>query len=321
MENISDDHAVAWYRDSGRGGGLSLFPSMTIGKRFEVRDFLGRGGCGCIVQARDMQTGRDVALKIYSGNMDKRGGLELFRHEFEILRQNRDGGHIPMLPHVYGDMMSYGTNLRPCFAMELLESFDENEIAEIAEADLDRWVEDFMLKMCDTVRALHGHRIFHRDIKLDNIMARKTVRDGVKEFEPILVDFGIAYDVQDKDILANYLDCTGTPGDAACEQFGGQEQFDKLEVAVAIDIYALGNLIEDCLGARVAISEEMRGKRISSRNARMNPPIPPHWLYVESVCRARKWWDRYPSVEALREAILHRRERCEDWIRRNGIAE
>lgn len=96
----------------------------------------------------------------------------------------------------------------------------------------------------------------------------------------------------------------------------------KLEdVAAAIDIYALGNLIEDCLGARVAISEEMRGKRISSRNARMNPPIPPHGLYVESVCRARKWWDRYPSVEALREAIFHRRERCEDWIRRNGIAE
>lgn len=96
----------------------------------------------------------------------------------------------------------------------------------------------------------------------------------------------------------------------------------KLEdVAAAIDIYALGNLIEDCLGARVAISEEMRGKRISSRNARMNPPIPPHGLYVESVCRARKWWDLYPSVEALREAILHRRVRCEDWIRRNGIAE
>ena len=79
--------------------------------------------------------------------------------------------------------------------------------------DLDRKaVVSLMEGMLRGVHYLHSKGIFHRDIKLDNIMLR---RDG-NSYRPVIIDLGMAHYTEN----SNYLfDKCGSPGYIAPEVF------------------------------------------------------------------------------------------------------
>lgn len=76
---------------------------------------------------------------------------------------------------------------------------------------------------------IHKYRVMHRDIKPENIMLR-----GKTGLEPVIVDFGLAADVDSEDYI--YKRC-GTPGYVAPE-ITTYKQGDKL--TPECDVFSAG---------------------------------------------------------------------------------
>jgi len=100
-------------------------------------------------------------------------------------------------------------------------------------------VKEFMRGLCRGLKELHSHNIMHRDIKPDNLMLRD---DGT--MEPVIVDFGLAADVNSDDYI--FYRC-GTPGYVAPEVITlarGQK------IAPTCDIFSAGAIFHILLMAR-----------------------------------------------------------------------
>jgi len=88
-------------------------------------------------------------------------------------------------------------------------------------------------RIAHSLVSIHGAGLAFADIKPENIL----LRDG---FEPILIDFGAAREIQD-----SHSPILLTPGYAAPEQHAGQPP------TAASDIYALALVLEELAGPRV----------------------------------------------------------------------
>lgn len=54
---------------------------------------------------------------------------------------------------------------------------------------------EIMAQLFNAVRYMHSFRIIHRDIKLENIVLVKKVKDDEETLEIKLIDFGISADL------------------------------------------------------------------------------------------------------------------------------
>jgi serine/threonine protein kinase len=97
----------------------------------------------------------------------------------------------------------------------IVQEYYEKSLSKVlmGPGDLDRKaVVSLMEGMLQGVHYLHSKGIFHRDIKLDNIMLR---RDG-NTYRPVIIDLGMAHYTEN----TNYLfDKCGSPGYIAPEVF------------------------------------------------------------------------------------------------------
>ena len=59
-----------------------------------------------------------------------------------------------------------------------------------------RDIKQFMIVLIKGLKELHGKRVMHRDIKPENIMLRSD-----HGLEPVIVDFGLAVNVDSDDYL------------------------------------------------------------------------------------------------------------------------
>lgn len=199
-----------------------LTPGVTI-EGWRVTGLLGRGGNGEVY--RVVRGGEAAALKIRTKDGD--AAQVRFAEEVRFLHDNL----LPQFPRFIAAGEFEG---REFVVMELLEPIDlpRNE-AEIA---------DYMLALCDCVRALHLAGVVHRDIKPRNVLRRQD--GGI-----VLIDFGLATDPSkavlprgDVSVIEGRAVGVGTPGYAAPEQLTGGL------VSSAADIHALGCLANAAFG-------------------------------------------------------------------------
>lgn len=188
---------------------------------YEIEGVLGRGGTGEIYRARNLISGRIVAVKAlnrrFSGNDDYIG---LMRRE-EQLRDviddavvrytecsRSDGGHVFLvMDHIEGPSLAQAMEAGRIEARDLL--IVAHRVAE-------------------GLRAAHRHGIVHRDLSPDNII----LRGGAPE-RATIIDFGIAKDLSAgaQTIVGN--DFAGKYEYAAPEQIDGRAE-------PRSDLYALG---------------------------------------------------------------------------------
>jgi len=316
-------------------GGPNLPPPS--GMRYDQFVFHDAGGLGVVYKARDIELGRQVALKRLNtkvgGNAENR---RRFLREAEVTARLEHPGIVP----VYGLVRDAGG--QPCYAMRFIKGESLNTAIQQFHTKRDgragshmssgeevlefRKLLNHFVTACNTIAYAHSRGVVHRDIKPANIMLGPYG-------ETLVVDWGLAKvmgkgessDVNhagDHDIplletqLASHTpdDLTraghsmGTPAFMSPEQAAGRLE----SIGPASDIYSLGATLYCVLTGKSPFSESDRAVILQKvLKSEFTPPtsrnrnVP---AALEAICvkaMAFKPEHRYTSAEALAEDIEH----------------
>jgi TPR repeat protein len=236
------------------------------------------------MRARDQRTGREVALKLVMGALD-RTRRERFQREAEVTGALSHPGIVRV--HTAG----IGPGERPYIAYELVDG-----------AGLDRVLEDAprgrrLELVRDVARALghaHARGIVHRDVKPENVLVDREGRVRV-------ADFGLAA-ASDLERLTRSGTIVGTPSYMAPEQITGE----RGAVGPWSDVWSLGVLLYLALTDALPFAAEnlvTLSMQIATKDPEaprsVDPTIPRD---VEAVCLkalSRAPATRYQDGEAL----------------------
>jgi serine/threonine-protein kinase len=140
-------------------------PEQT-GDRYQLSGEIARGGMGAVLRGRDVDLGRDLAVKVLLEKYADRPDIaRRFIEEAQIGGQLQHPGVVP----VY-DIGRFGS--RPFFTMKLVKG--QTLAALLAErsdpaADRPRLL-DIALKVAQTLAYAHAKGVIHRDLKPANVM-------------------------------------------------------------------------------------------------------------------------------------------------------
>ncbi len=136
------------------------------GERYQLAGEIARGGMGAVLRGRDVELGRELAVKVLLEKyVDRPDIARRFIEEAQIGGQLQHPGVVP----VY-DIGSFGE--RPFFTMKLVKGRTLASIlGERAEPDQDRpRLLAIALQVAQTLAYAHAKGVIHRDLKPANIM-------------------------------------------------------------------------------------------------------------------------------------------------------
>ncbi len=147
--------------------GADTVPSDRTLDHYDIAGEIGRGGVGVIFKARDVDLGRDVAIKLLREDMSGRVELaQRFVEEAQISGQLQHPGIAPLYE------LGVHPDGRPYFAMKLIKGRtlagllnDRHDIAK----GRHRFIQIFE-KICQAMAYVHSRGVIHRDIKPSNVM-------------------------------------------------------------------------------------------------------------------------------------------------------
>ncbi|HEY6178169.1 MAG TPA: protein kinase [Kofleriaceae bacterium] len=211
---------------------------MAIGRgsilegRFQIEEMIGAGGMGIVARARDLHSGRDIAVKILHNVNPSIHEQERFAREARVLSTLHHPG---IVSYVARGQTPQGEHF---LVMEWLTGEDLQQRLQRQHLT----VSESLALVRGVARALHevhDHGLIHRDLKPSNLFLRD--RDVAKV---TLIDFGIArQDIRLHDQpLTKTGQVVGTLEYMAPEQARGQQ-----DLAPSADIFALGCILFTCL--------------------------------------------------------------------------
>lgn len=303
---------------------------VTGASRYEVTGTIGVGGMGRVLEARDRQFGRVVAIKETLDGLQSAAGLKRFVQE-SLVTANLEH---PGIPSVYERGVREG---RPYYAMRKLSGRTLTEALADARLLADRLrLLPVLIHVAHTVGFAHERGVVHRDLKPDNVI---VARHG----ETAVLDWGIAkvrglasldagrlaadglvegIDGAARTVQGSVL---GTPAYMAPEQARGQND----RVDERTDVFALGAMLYELLSGSAPYAGPT-GLAVLSRAIEAN------WERLSSVARgapaglvaicekamAADPADRYPNAarfaEALEEfqtgAVVGEESRAVKWL-------
>jgi serine/threonine protein kinase/tetratricopeptide (TPR) repeat protein len=203
-----------------------------VAGRFVIERATGHGGMGTVFCARDLHTGKLVALKLLHSGAAQPYERERFTREAELLADLRHPGIVGHVAHGHTE------GGQPFLAMEWLDGEDLAD--RLARQKLS--VKESMILVRRTAEALavaHQHGVIHRDLKPSNLF----LRDGRVE-RVTLLDFGIARQARRVSLatLTKTGSVVGTPAYMAPEQARGER-----EITASADVFSLGCVLFECL--------------------------------------------------------------------------
>jgi hypothetical protein len=225
------------------GGVADLDTELTagdaVGEQFEIVRLLGRGGMGEVYEARDLDLGRRVAIKIIRrrDGVGDTGEVELFRRDATATARLQH----PNIVTLYGVGIASGNadQSLPYMVLELLRGQPLDE--RLREGALSEY--DAVTTARQVLVALeHAHAagVIHRDLKAANVFVQD---DGLVK----VLDFGIALMNETEEAAAGpdhdigtAPTAAGTPAYMAPEQWTGAAQDARTDVwAVGIVLYEM----------------------------------------------------------------------------------
>ncbi len=142
-------------------------PSTATDSRYQLHGEIARGGMGLVLKGRDVDLGRDLAIKVLlDRHKDNPEHIERFVEEAQIGGQLQHPGIAPVYE------LGQFADERPFFTMKLVKG--ETLAAILAkrtstQRDLTRLIGIFE-QVCQTMAYAHSKGVIHRDLKPANIM-------------------------------------------------------------------------------------------------------------------------------------------------------
>ena len=201
--------------------------------RYTITKELGRGGMGVVYVAKQKYLDREVAIKVLRSEMSQ-DGSNIKRFMLEAKAASGLASPHTVTIHDFG-VTAEGLMY---FVMEKMKGEGLAELVEkVGALPTERAVE-IVVQTCVSLAEAHEHKIWHRDIKPDNIFVTEgeSGKDHVK-----VLDFGIAkLGSATTNITAAGMIC-GTPAYLSPEQAQG------VDVDGRTDIYSLGVVLYELL--------------------------------------------------------------------------
>jgi WD40 repeat protein len=259
---------------------------------YEVLELVGRGGMGLVYRARDTRLDRLVALKVLlagagAGDED----LARFKTEAEAVARMQH-------PHIV-QIFEVGEHEGRAFCA--LEYVGGGTLARrLAATPLPpRDAAALVETLAGAVQYAHDRHVLHRDLKPGNVL---LAEDGT----PKVADFGLAkrLDVEGGQTQTGAV--LGTPAYMAPEQAAG----DARALGPAVDVYALGAILYECLTGRPPFLGETPLATLDLVRARepvpvrtLNPKVPRDLETVCLKCLRKESGRRYPSARELADDL------------------
>jgi eukaryotic-like serine/threonine-protein kinase len=291
---------------------MTLHPDDKL-DNYQIERLVSRSGMASIYRAKDLRTGRPVALKIPHPEAEADPLLfDRFRREEEI---GKKLDH-PSVMKVYEDEDKHRIYM-------VLEWVDGRLLRQILieqkKLPIERAVR-ITLSILDALEYIHSHGVVHRDLKPENIMV--DAEDHIK-----LIDFGIAGAAGLRRLtFAKLTQAMGTP------DYISPEQVKSKRGDARSDIYAMGVMLYEMLTGDVPFHGPNAFAIMNDRL--LNNPVPPRELnpelspqLQEIIYRAleRNPANRYSSAKEFAKDLQHQdqvgvaeRPELRDWKQRKS---
>ena len=259
---------------------------------YQVISKLDEGGMGAVWRAKQLGTGRQVAIKICDDKtLASESGRERFKREVKLAASLKH----PNIAAVYDSSLHQG---KYCYVMQLIDGLHLNQHALELDLGYEQRMQ-LLIAICRAVHYAHTQGILHRDIKPSNILV-------THEGHPYLLDFGLARLKDEQDTrLTHTGEQPGTPSYMAPEQITGPSN----ALDERTDTYALGVVMYQLLtgttpyaGTRTWVQTQILQTPPPAPRA-LNASVPAD---LEKVCLKairKDPTDRYQSAEEFADDI------------------
>ncbi|KFE72229.1 serine/threonine protein kinase [Hyalangium minutum] len=242
---------------------LLRLPSGLFIDGWHVLKELGNGGFAVVYLAE--KNGKRCALKVArhrQASGDEKQTHARAKRELTVLSMLDHPNIVALCGHGYAEAGNF------YLALEYVDGWTLDEWKERKHPTFHEILRVFV-KIAAALAYMHSRGILHRDLKLVNVLIRKS--DG----EPIIIDFGCATYEQAADLTESGLP-PGTDRFRAPEQFKylrehREEHRAKYAFQVADEIFAVGAMIYELLTDPRPTEERPR----ETLNSPFDPPPPP----------------------------------------------
>ncbi|MCF6246306.1 MAG: bifunctional serine/threonine-protein kinase/formylglycine-generating enzyme family protein [Desulfobacula sp.] len=275
-----------------------LEEGIIVNGKWEILNFIAKGGKGEVYLARQLNLNRQVALKIMSREFIKslegdeeeiNSETQRFHREVQVMARMQH----PNILQVYdfdqfqiNDMeldyivMEYvpGPTLREKMPKEGL-GYDEDKVKT--------WIKKYFLPILEGMKVVHDKGVIHRDMKPENVL----VDDG----PPKIMDFGIAGG-------HNFKNVTQTHHMVGTITYMPEEQFIDLALTdVRVDVYALGKIIYEVVDGKMK-----KGRDKPFNSVALNNPSGKFFKTLDRIIQqatVKNRNQRTPSVNSLYDSL------------------
>jgi eukaryotic-like serine/threonine-protein kinase len=277
-------------------GTVRFEPGYVLNDRYEILDVLGQGGMGEAYKASDRSTGHLVVVKVpYASMIGDPSTYSRYERELDIGKRL---DHPGIQRFVDDGRLEH--SVAPFVVFEFIDGQNMRDyLAQHAPLDVDQAV-DLAAQLADVLQYVHEHGVVHRDLKPENLLITPDAK--LK-----LVDFGIALLRGARRLTFQRLSSeVGTPDYMAPEQVQGERGDART------DIYALGVILYEMLTGEVPFQGDsplaVMSQRVTTPAPRLRTvrsDVPPGLEAAVFRALRRDPDERYPSMAALREDLLH----------------
>ena len=259
---------------------------------YRIERELGHGGMGAVYEAEHLESGRRIALKVLSHQLDSPEAQARFMREGRLAASINH----PNSVYVFGTETIEGT---PAIAMELVAGGTlQDQVQRQGKLAVGEAV-DAILQVIAGLEAAQAIGILHRDIKPANCFkdAQGTVKIG---------DFGLSISTAARaeanlTLQGMFL---GTPAFSSPEQLRGEE------LNVRSDMYSVGITLFYLLTGRTPYEADNMVKLVAQvleqpvpSPRKFRPDLPRALCSVVQRCLEKQPGERFKTYDELRQAL------------------
>jgi len=270
-------------------------PAHNVLDRYEVGTMLGQGGFGIVSYAQNKRCGRECVLKVV--NRDVMPNTTKLDSEVEM-HASLDHPHIVRIYETFAEASQLCIVMELCNGGELFSAVDKKE-GVCSEREARHVFRQIMGAVC----YLHGQRVAHRDVKLENFLIKES---GVflSQCTIKLIDFGLAarFEVGS----ASLMSICGTPDYMAPEVFVGAPYDEKC------DVWSCGVVLYTMLSGYMPYGGDSINELIQNLKRR---PLCFHQDYWKSISQDAQNLITGTCCKVVANRLSARQTLAESWLK------